>query len=274
MVKENKLPYLISLVDDDTEEVRNEVFKELENYGIRLEQDIDNMDVSLDNETFKLIEPIIQENRKKYISEHWDQWTTLEDEYEQLEQAMSLLATFHYGNKPEYDLSKLLDDITAEFRQKYVLGTEIELVKFLFKEKGLAGEKDDYYNPLNSNLVYNLLEQKGIPISLASVLMLVGKRLGMNIEGCNFPGHFLAKLNFENNIILIDCFNGGKLIYEKDISYMIGNQEDAVLKTVREKTSVISIIRRTLTNLVNAYQIKEEKDNSDYFLQLLSMTPY
>lgn len=274
MVKERELPYLISLVDDETEEVRDKVFRELENYGIGLEKDIENMDVPLDEQTYKLIEPIIQENRKKYIAENWDAWTNLDDEYDRLEKAMSLLASFHYGDKPEYDLSKLLDDIAGEFRQKYVLGTEIELVKFLFKEKKFIGEKEDYYNPLNSNLTYVLLNKRGIPISLASVLMLIGRRLGMNIEGCNFPGHFLAKLNFENNIILIDCFNSGKLIYEKDISYMIGNQEDAVLKAVREKTTVTSIVRRTLTNLVNAYQIKEDKENSDYFLKLLSMTPY
>jgi len=56
------------------------------------------------------------------------------------------------------------------------------------------GGADDYFRKENSSLNYVLRNRRGIPISLALVVMGVGRFLGMEVEGINYPGHFLARV--------------------------------------------------------------------------------
>ena len=75
------------------------------------------------------------------------------------------------------------------------------LSKYL-RELGFGGAKD-YFRRENSSLNYVLVNRRGIPISLALVVMGVGRLLGLAIDGINYPGHFLAKVEGS----LIDPFN-------------------------------------------------------------------
>jgi regulator of sirC expression with transglutaminase-like and TPR domain len=65
--------------------------------------------------------------------------------------------------------------------------------RHLFVAQGFAGNTDDYYDPANSHLDQVLERRLGIPITLAVVLMEVGRRLGVHIEGVNAPGHFVVR---------------------------------------------------------------------------------
>jgi regulator of sirC expression with transglutaminase-like and TPR domain len=81
------------------------------------------------------------------------------------------------------------------------------LTRFLFAEKGFVGNQDDYYDRRNSFLNEVLDRRTGIPITLALVYAEVGRRLGLNVRGVGFPGHFLAKIDGKPEII-IDPFFG------------------------------------------------------------------
>ncbi|MCA9399424.1 MAG: heat shock protein HspQ, partial [Candidatus Omnitrophica bacterium] len=104
-------------------------------------------------------------------------------------------------------------------------------------------------------------KKKGIPISLASVYMLVGKRLGLQIEGCHFPGHFLAKIRVNGRNVFIDCFNGGQVIERGDI--LSGRQDitEGIDEILNENVIPETIIRRYLANLIRAFQLKNDMQN-------------
>jgi regulator of sirC expression with transglutaminase-like and TPR domain len=67
------------------------------------------------------------------------------------------------------------------------------ICRHLFVAEGFAGNTDDYYDPANSHLDQVLERRRGIPITLAVVLIEVGRRVGPEIEGVNAPGHFLVR---------------------------------------------------------------------------------
>lgn len=55
-----------------------------------------------------------------------------------------------------------------------------------------AGNRNDYYDADNS-LLHRVLERRvGIPISLAVLLIEVGRRRGIDLHGVGMPGHFLV----------------------------------------------------------------------------------
>ncbi len=270
----NTLQYLVDLVDDETEEVRNEILKELINYGSNLEEDLREFSDELDEQKLKLINPIIHENRRQWLFENWNSWLSINDDYEALEKAMELIIGFQEGIVEQINLGNFLDHYAEEFMNKFPYGDEFDLANFLFREKEIKGAKQDYYNPYNSNLKFALEFKTGLPITLTVLYMLVGNRAGLFIEGCNFPGHFLAKIKYDDEIILVDCFNQGRMIYESELSNMVKNSYSAVMKIITSYTPASTIVRRILNNLSNAYKQKDDRINSDFFLNLIKTTSW
>lgn len=80
------------------------------------------------------------------------------------------------------------------------------LCRHLFVAKGFAGNTEDYYDPANSHLDAVLERRLGIPITLAVVVIEVGRRLGLAIDGVNAPGHFLVRAEGR----VLDPFAGGR----------------------------------------------------------------
>jgi regulator of sirC expression with transglutaminase-like and TPR domain len=83
----------------------------------------------------------------------------------------------------------------------------------LFEELGFRGNRDDYYDPRNSFLNAVLERRTGIPITLCIVYVEVARRLALDAHGVGFPGHFLAKVVGEREIV-VDAFDG--LILTRD----------------------------------------------------------
>ena len=71
------------------------------------------------------------------------------------------------------------------------------LHEYLFEELGFAGNKDDYYNPINSYLPAVLETKRGLPISLSLVYKLVAERVGLRAWGVGLPGHFVVGVQAE-----------------------------------------------------------------------------
>ena len=87
-----------------------------------------------------------------------------------------------------------------------------ELRRYLFDDLGFAGNREDYYDPRNS-LLNDVLERRlGIPITLSLVLMEVGRRLALAVEGVGLPGHFVARVRLDGEDVLVDPFDGGAVL--------------------------------------------------------------
>ncbi len=265
----DQLQYLVELIDDEQQEVREEILKKLSNYGYNLENDLQTYSNLLDKNRLNLIKPIIEENRRNQFYKNWISIFFVKNKKEKIEKALSLIAKFQYGLENNFETSNLLDELAREFFIYFPFGDEVDLAKFLFQDKGITGDKNDYYNPLNSNVVYTIKNRRGIPLTLALIYMLVGYRLDMKIEGCNLPTHFFAKINIDDEIILVDCFNGGKLIYETDILKTGNVSEKFAASFLHEDADAETIIKRILNNLLNAYKSKKEKENESLFKKIL-----
>ena len=88
---------------------------------------------------------------------------------------------------------------------------------YLFRELGYAGNHDNYYDPRNSFLNDVMDRRIGIPITLSILYMEIGRRVGVNLQGVSFPGHFLAKYVTDQGVIVLDPFNHGISLSEADL---------------------------------------------------------
>jgi regulator of sirC expression with transglutaminase-like and TPR domain len=111
------------------------------------------------------------------------------------------------GAYPDLDLAvqlRALDRLAAG-----VTGLD-RLRARLFAELGLRGDAERYYDPDNSFLHRVLERRRGIPISLAVVMIEVGRRAGVLLQGVGMPGHFLVWAPVER--VHLDPFAGGDII--------------------------------------------------------------
>lgn len=143
------------------------------------------------------------------------------------------------------------------------LGRLHRLREYLFVEQGFAGNRDDYYDPRNSFLNDVLDRRQGIPITLSLVLMEVGKRLGLAIEGIGLPGHFIAGARLDDSQILLDPFNGGALVTPEECEELVGSVVGRPVTLLPEHYAPVSgrqLLTRMLANLKGAYWQRREWD--------------
>ena len=267
----SNLPHLLKLLDDESPSIRESILKELRGFGASLEENLVCLDLPLNSHQKRLIKPVLEDVRRSRLKQQWPSLFNVQDEYEQIELAHRLICEFQLGRMYQYKLKFLLDQLAEEFclasKERDVLG----LAKFLFQDKHLIGVENDYYNPKNSNLVSVILDKQGIPMSLAVVYMLVGYRIGLSIEGCNFPGHFLARVRIGLEIFLVDCFNNGEVIREKEITRITPVTSSHLSEVLHQKPSSIAIIERVIRNLIRAYQLNNKDVNSHLMVELLNL---
>lgn len=127
------------------------------------------------------------------------------------------------------------------------------LAEFLNLDQRLRGNDDDYYNVRNSLLPAVVEGRLGIPISLALVYLLVGKRAGIEVDGIGLPGHFIVR----HEDIFFDPFHGGRRVGLDECRALLEQQNLVLLPQHLIAATPKQMLIRMLTNL---YFITEQTD--------------
>lgn len=203
--------------------------------------------------------------RKSQLLARWLHWRATSHPVERLEAFHRLLCEFELAWSDPLDLGRQLDDLAREMEGR----SQSELPAALFAER-LRGNRQDYYDPSNSLLGAVLKNGQGNPISLCCILMMVGYRLGLEYRGCAYPGHFLARFEGAEGLVLVDCFAAGKLLDSSLTPHLRGDLPLATVRELVKKTaSVDEIASRVLRNLIAAYVGLENREYACLFDLLL-----
>jgi regulator of sirC expression with transglutaminase-like and TPR domain len=125
----------------------------------------------------------------------------------------------------------------------------------LFEAHGFRGNDDAYYDPRNSFLNEVLDRKLGIPITLAVVYIDVAARVGLELHGVGFPGHFLVKYVVGGREVFIDPYHGGEILSgEECVARFHARAPGRALDPRHlEAVSVRQILARMLHNLKKIY---------------------
>jgi regulator of sirC expression with transglutaminase-like and TPR domain len=130
------------------------------------------------------------------------------------------------------------------------------LSRYLFHEMGFRGNAQDYYDPRNSYLNLVLDRRTGIPITLSAVVMAVGERAGLEIQGVGLPGHFVVKAVGEGQEVLFDPFHGGRRLTASDCELLVQQITGRPFEATAASLSGIPLallVQRLLNNLKAIY---------------------
>ena len=147
--------------------------------------------------------------------------------------------------------------------------TALEKVKvinhILFDVHGFRGNKKNYHAAQNNYISTVLESQKGNPLSLSILYIVLAQRLDIPIYGVNLPNHFVMAYVDEYNILkLIENKMSGK------------DNQDKVLFYINAFSQGTIVHRNELTNYLQELELKDEEkyyqpcDNKSMVVRLLN----
>jgi len=192
-----------------------------------------------------------------------------------LGRAALLIACEEY---PDLDLEKYLHrlDGMGEALRNRMRGAAAfpiaELNRYLFEEEGFHGNRREYYDPRNSFLNDVLDRMTGIPITLSTVYMEVGRRAGLALEGVALPGHFIVRFTGTEEGWLIDPFHGGALLTPRDCQRRLDRVYQGRVKLEAGMLAAVTrkhILERMLRNLKAIYMKSDDAPRALKIVELL-----
>jgi regulator of sirC expression with transglutaminase-like and TPR domain len=197
-----------------------------------------------------------------------------EDEVD-LARASLLVACDEY---PELELDpylQRLDTMAETVRGRLGASPEAAVAglnRVLFEEEGFRGNTCEYYDPRNSFLNDVLDRRTGIPITLSTVYIAVGRRAGVAVHGVGLPGHFVVRVVAGGGDALVDPFNGGTVLTPQDCQDRLDRIYGGRVRMAADMLAPCpprSVLARTLRNLKAIYLKADDHERALRTAELL-----
>ena len=153
------------------------------------------------------------------------------------------------------------------------------LNEYLFDTLGFEGSHDRYGDPRFSCLNEVLDRRSGIPLTLSIVYLEVARRAGLQLDGVNFPGHFLVRCPLlpSSDQLILDPYHKGALLSEQQCRLLLRQHvgsEVSFSRSMLAPATRLQVLLRMLSNLKRIYvhmrSFPQARDVTDL---LLALTP-
>lgn len=254
------------LLDDDTPEVRRVVAERIGRFGGDLSECLSSLPRELGRGELRILTAMLQPSRREALERDWlvpsGGAAAMSEDWEAFEAMLRLISDFlHDGVSIRQPLSDALDLLAEEAGEHEVSSSE-DLRKFLFVQDRLTGNEEDVDDPANLDLAWVIQSGKSNPLGLALVFVLVGRRLDLDVEGVDFPGHFLCRIYREGYPIIIDCFDEGRQHLQATLleNPELGKDERAILRRAADPGTIMLRVLEDLGDQLDEHDRVEDAD--------------
>lgn len=258
MMNDSEIKALISLLDDEDQEVIEHVEQRIREMGGQLIPYLETeWEGSFNPVVQKKIEELIHDLQYQSVMERIQTWK--EAGALDLLEGLWIVATYQY---PDLSLDKLRSDLEQLYYEVWLEARAemhpIDQVKALnhvfFNKLKFAANTKHFHSPANSMLNVVLETRRGNPISLCVIYMMIAQKLGMPIYGVNLPSLFVLTYKQDATQFYINVFNRGLVFSKSDIDHYIGQLNLKPHEAFYQPCSNVDIVRRVLRNLMLAFE--------------------
>ncbi len=131
--------------------------------------------------------------------------------------AALMLAALDHPGLPLAPYRAHLGEIAAAMKNQAPMiarvGDGAQAVSILLTTRfGYDGDRFDYADPKNADLIQVIERRRGLPVSLGILYMHAARAAGMTASGLNTQSHFLVRLGHRHDDVTVDPFNGGVML--------------------------------------------------------------
>ncbi|MEO9477451.1 MAG: transglutaminase-like domain-containing protein [Cyclobacteriaceae bacterium] len=273
MIKESELKALVTLLEDEDEEVVSHVEAKLMEIGTGVIPLLEHeWETNFNPLIQRRIEDLIHMLQFELVQERLVDWK--ENRQGDLLEGLWLVATYQY---PDIDLEELKQElhelyieVWREFKDEMAPFDQVRVLNsVIFDKLKFRANTKNFHSPANSMINAVLESKKGNPISLCSVYLLIAQKLELNIYGVNLPNLFI--LTFKNDVseFYINCFNKGLIFTKEDIDNYLEHLNISKQDLFYEPCSHLDIVLRSLRNLVVSFEKLGDYHKSDEIKAIL-----
>jgi regulator of sirC expression with transglutaminase-like and TPR domain len=254
----NKIKALISLLDDDDNEVISHVERAIMSHG---EQIIPYLETEWENNfnpiVQRRIEEIIHLLHFELLLNRLKQWK--DNGGSDLLEGMWLIATYQYPDlefkKLKNDIEQIYYDTWLELKNDLLPFDQIKIINnVLFGKLKFSANTKNFHSPSNSMINIVLESKKGNPISLCVIYMLVAQKLKLPVFGVNLPNLFILTYKSADTQFYINAFNKGIIFSKADIDNYVSHLNLSQLDIFYQPCSNMDILRRVFRNLIVSFE--------------------
>jgi regulator of sirC expression with transglutaminase-like and TPR domain len=259
-MQESEIKALISLLDDDDQEINTLVEQKIRSLGGLvipfLENEWENSGLK-NPHLQKKIEDLIHELQFHFVIDRlklWQAGGALD-----LLEGMWIISTYQY---PDFNLEKMRAEIEQifyevwiEFKPNMHPTDQVRILNSVMFDKLKFGPNTKNFHSASNSMLNIVLEShKGNPISLCTIYMLVAQKLGLPVYGVNLPNLFVLTYKNDQVQFYINVFNRGLIFYKSDIDNYIGQLNLKASDIFYNPCTNIEIVKRVLRNLALSYE--------------------
>lgn len=186
------------------------------------------------------------------------------------EAALLMSSLYHKGldlDRFRQHLKKLVADISLRFHDLRQAGAEdtaqsrVAALKHVIADQyGYRGVSERYDDLANADMIEVVERRRGLPIALSILAIEAGRAQGWQVDGLNFPGHFLTRLEFRGLRLIFDPFNDFKILEAPDLRALlkqVAGEQAELSASFYEAASNREILMR-LQNNIKLRQVESE----------------
>ncbi|MFZ1731303.1 MAG: transglutaminase-like domain-containing protein [Bacteroidota bacterium] len=192
-----------------------------------------------------------------------------------LEEGAFILSRYGFPGINTDTYHRRFDDMAADIRMLAGGGAApldmfMKMRSYLFSDLGFIGNREDYYNPNNSFINKVIDYRKGIPITLSVLMLVLGRRLGLTLNGIGMPMHFLVQYDDGSRMFFIDAFNSGIIITRDQCRLMLSSSGIRLTPEMLAPVATRDVIERMWRNLYLAYQQQGDEEETARIAEILA----
>ncbi|MFZ9505016.1 MAG: transglutaminase-like domain-containing protein [Cyclobacteriaceae bacterium] len=274
-MEDKEIKALISLLDDSDRQVADHVEGKIRSLGTKVIPYLEKeWESTLNPDLQSRIENLIHDLQLVLLKERLMEWYHSPDR--DLLTGMWIVASIQY---PDLDLQKIRQDLEQIYYDVWITFTDemtaMERIKalnsVLFSKHRFGANTRNFHSPGNSMINVVLESKKGNPITLCVIYMLVARKLKLPVYGVNLPNMFMLLHRDDTHDFYINAFNRGLIFTRKDLENYVHEIQLTPQPSFFEPCANEDIIRRSLRNLVMAFDKIGEHARAEEVKALLLM---
>lgn len=287
-MNDKKLHALITLLDDPDDSVFRMVEQEILKEDAKIVDKLEQIwETSLDELIQYRIENLIQQIQFNDTKERIKKWST--------QKTLDLFDGFFLISRYQYPdlklknitnkLEKITKDIWLEFNNSLTALEKITVINHIIYDiHKFSINHPNINSPQNCYLNQLLETQKGNPVSLAILYILVARKLELPIYFIDFPKNPLlayidpqiaeiahGKSNNSPVLFYINPSNKGAIVGRREIEYFLKKSESITYEMVTVPCTDKTIIRKLLDTLIQSYEELGYQDKVEDLQEIASM---
>ena len=272
-LSKNELKALISLLEDEDYEVIKHVESKIISIGNEVIPFLEKEWESSFNPTIqRKIEDLIHTLQFDYLKIRLREW--VKNGGIDLLEGVWIVATYQY---PDLELSflkkeieQLYYEVWLDFKKDLHPFDQIKLINnAIFDKLKFKANTKNFHSPGNSMINVVLETNRGNPISLCILYILISQKLELPIYGVNLPNLFICTYKTKDHQFYINAFNKGLIFSKSDIENYVEQLHLNPVDLFFEPCENGDIIKRVLRNLIISFDKIGDHQKSDEVKRLL-----